>query len=497
MRKKILGVGAALASLITVLCSSYSPMYPVMERRPPVMPMRDEADGQAPAGGKETEGTPSEYGQSSQADMQKECAGQRNCIGAGTASAIDPALRKSLDRMYAVLQEHGEEYLVRILTQIWINEYLSGYHSYGFRLALSRALSKGSIARAVQGFSEGISYQLGLLGASISDDEALRLRMLVLMAIPESEWKDAVSPAGARGPYQFIRQTARRYGLVSHRGDFRGDIYRSAVAAGRHIAELYLKFSRDVELALAAYNSGMPLKYYDEAQKVGVKPTYLGYIQYLHSMLDSEYRRRTTEKVRAREGDTVRKVLLRAGIRPTAESITAVCEYNDIPECRLYPGQEVYIPTWLQNSISLDRMKGARFIRESLNHPPKCVAAIEVLKREFPEFIDFVRGEMSYGELEAVVRLRGIVPYDEILAGNANPSYPITRHIVKPGEEIKSILSKYGYAPTKENILNICGNGCSLLVPGQVIEIPKKFGRGRGTPTTKPSAAKSLNAHGA
>lgn len=495
MRKKILGVGAALATFIMVLCSSYSPIHRQDLNRALKIHRENKDDA---AYGELDVGQTGTVGSKSQLATREPIFNEAvTCNGEGTHSEkINPMLRKSLDLMYAELQKADESQLVQKLTKLWVEEYSSGYHSYSFRLALSRALSNGSIVQAVRGFKEGITHQLALSGEAIEGSEIDRLQLLVFMAIPESEWKDATSPAGARGPYQFMWQTAKRYGLVSHKGDFRKDVYLSARAAGRYITDLYLKFGRDIELALAAYNSGMPLKYYAEAQRVGVRPTYLGYVRYLYSLLDREYRKSVVEKVRARNGDTVRKLLLRHGIRPTTESITSVCDYNDIPECRLYPGQEVYIPVWVQNTPSLDLGRQARFIRESLNHPPKCLATIEVLKSQFPEFIEFVQSELNYGELVAVAKARGIIPYNEILASNTNKSYPTIRHIVRPGEEIKSILSKYGYAPTKENILWICGKGCGQLAPGRIIEIPRRFSRGKSEGGLKPSASKSLNAHG-
>ncbi len=73
----------------------------------------------------------------------------------------------------------------------------------------------------------------------------------------ESGFKtSALSSAGAVGPWQFIRGTARRYGLtVDYWVDERKDLVRSTEAACQYLAHLYGIF-QDWNLAMAGYNSG-------------------------------------------------------------------------------------------------------------------------------------------------------------------------------------------------------------------------------------------------
>jgi soluble lytic murein transglycosylase-like protein len=66
----------------------------------------------------------------------------------------------------------------------------------------------------------------------------------------------ALSPKGARGIWQLMPATARRYGLeVTPRRDDRTDLVRSTRVAARYLADLNRQFG-DWLLTLAAYNAG-------------------------------------------------------------------------------------------------------------------------------------------------------------------------------------------------------------------------------------------------
>ncbi len=92
---------------------------------------------------------------------------------------------------------------------------------------------------------------------------------LKYLAVIESNLKsNALSIAGARGPWQFMSYTAREYGLqVNQYLDDRTDYYKSTNAAARYLLNLY-KNLKDWLLVIAAYNGG-PGRVYSAIKKSG------------------------------------------------------------------------------------------------------------------------------------------------------------------------------------------------------------------------------------
>ncbi|MEL5559019.1 lytic transglycosylase domain-containing protein, partial [Serratia ureilytica] len=78
--------------------------------------------------------------------------------------------------------------------------------------------------------------------------------LLRSMVITESGGDtQAISKAGAKGPFQFMPGTAKDFGLV---GDDVFDPEKSAYAAARYMSQLLKMFDGDLGKALAAYNWG-------------------------------------------------------------------------------------------------------------------------------------------------------------------------------------------------------------------------------------------------
>lgn len=76
--------------------------------------------------------------------------------------------------------------------------------------------------------------------------------LLRILCFIESRYRlDAVSPKGARGPMQFMPDTAKRFGLKNPH-----DPQQSIDAAARYLRDLLRTFGGRLDLALAAYNAG-------------------------------------------------------------------------------------------------------------------------------------------------------------------------------------------------------------------------------------------------
>ncbi len=131
----------------------------------------------------------------------------------------------------------------------YMQDYLNAHGKYLHQLKLN--------SMSYFNYIDGILSQYGLP------------KELKYLAVIESNLKsNALSVAGARGPWQFMSYTARDFGLqVNQYVDDRTDYYKSTNAAAKYLLTLY-KDLKDWLLVIAAYNGG-PGRVYSAIKKSG------------------------------------------------------------------------------------------------------------------------------------------------------------------------------------------------------------------------------------
>lgn len=182
------------------------------------------------------------------------------------------------------------------LRSMWICNLSSPSYLNGLSRIFSRVQKSGELDEAIRGFSAGLAQREQQAGEMLPDDERSRFLMLVFLPVIESGWRYLFSDRKAYGPYQFTAETARKYGLIRRITDNEGNLigmidrrhknYDAAFAAAQLLYDLYHTFNRDINLALSAYNSGMPFTYYTHTRRSDINVDYNGYLQFLAKKLN-------------------------------------------------------------------------------------------------------------------------------------------------------------------------------------------------------------------
>ncbi len=149
------------------------------------------------------------------------------------------------------------------------------------RIQLSNTLDRSAVDRegvsvlpAPRSHSVPLHYREKI--ETLSRKHDLRQDLVIAVARAESSFNPlAVSPKGAVGIMQLMRDTARQYGVIN-----RYNAHENIEAGVRHLKHLYEKYSGNLPLTLAAYNAGE-----EAVSKYGGVPPYRETQNYVRRVL--------------------------------------------------------------------------------------------------------------------------------------------------------------------------------------------------------------------
>lgn len=120
------------------------------------------------------------------------------------------------------------------------------------------SLGKVTVNPSDKSLSTGVPSEYKALIEKYAGKNGVDATVLTELVRQESKFNPkARSDAGAVGLTQFMKATAKEYGLIDSKGnDFRTDPEKSIEAGARYLAKLLRTFNGDYGQALAAYNAG-------------------------------------------------------------------------------------------------------------------------------------------------------------------------------------------------------------------------------------------------
>ncbi len=229
----------------------------------------------------------------------------------------------------------------------------------------------------------------------------------IYLAIPESHWQlEAKSKAGAVGPYQFVPNTARDYGLkTNYFADYprnleeRKDPIKSAKSCAKLLKDLY-NAGGSWNLAFSGYNGGYFWHYLKNVHKKEGEEeiSYQGFLNYLEDKINQAKREiisKDYNNYEVRPGEVLTKIADK--FNTTEENL---CRINNIEDKNeIYAGQILKIPILekTKKNIFENKIKG---MAENLNYPPKFNAIYELIQENFVQDqkqpISFKNKEVTY-----------------------------------------------------------------------------------------------------